>query len=107
MNDVEIRVEKQSLGISIALETGVTYPLNSYTFTTRALKVVISDYGATILSISFADRNGYEQDVTLGYAYDIKRMVDNENKAYMGCIAGLLIKLLSICFTYRPLLFVS
>jgi aldose 1-epimerase len=52
---------------------------------TNGMQVVVTNYGATVMSIKLPDRNGILQEMTLGFD-NLQEYVQKRN--YMGCIAG-------------------
>lgn len=54
----------------------------------ETLQVVVTDYGATLLSVRSADRDGNLKEVTLNHYNDLEKLSSQEGKPYLGCIAG-------------------
>lgn len=52
------------------------------------LRVTVTDYGATLLSVQTPDRNGELEEITLNHYDDLQALANPENKPYLGCIAG-------------------
>jgi aldose 1-epimerase len=68
--------------MEVITETGV----RQFTISnTNGMQVVVTNYGATVMSIKLPDRNGILQEMTLGFD-TLQEYVQKRN--YMGCIAG-------------------
>lgn len=53
-----------------------------------SLKVSVTEYGATLLSVQTWDRHGELEQITLNYYDDLNALANQEGKPYLGCIAG-------------------
>lgn len=62
---------------------------NAYLYTltnTKGMKVEVTNYGATVVSLTAPDRNGIYEDVVLGFK-DLEGYM-GESNPYFGCIVG-------------------
>jgi aldose 1-epimerase len=88
MVDAHAAKESQTPGISMSVfgQTHDGREAHLYTLTNKSgMQVVISDFGATVVSIKVPDRNGKMGDVVLGY--DTLEGYEN-GTAYFGATAG-------------------
>lgn len=53
-----------------------------------SLKVSVTDYGATLLSVQTWDRHGELEQITLNHYDDLNALASQDGKPYLGCIAG-------------------
>jgi aldose 1-epimerase len=52
------------------------------------LRVVLTDYGASILSVQFPDKDGNPAELTLCNRMDFDAIVNKDGKALLGCTVG-------------------
>lgn len=53
-----------------------------------SLKVSVTEYGATLLSVQTPDRLGELEEITLNHYDDLQALATQDGKPYLGCIAG-------------------